>query len=106
MSNLESIVPPLDLCKKIPAGEFEDSALVWYRFWREYNVRPREQWIWPEEDRPVPAPTLEEILDALADLGADFLMHEFQLGNKSYCYPTGVEEAILLWFEIKRIEVQ
>nr|DAY66118.1 MAG TPA: hypothetical protein [Caudoviricetes sp.] len=29
MSKLESIVPPLELCKLIPAGEFEDSVLVW-----------------------------------------------------------------------------
>lgn len=29
MSNLKSIVPPLELCKRIPAGEFEDSAMVW-----------------------------------------------------------------------------
>lgn len=29
MSNLESIVPPLELCKQIPEGCFEDSALVW-----------------------------------------------------------------------------
>lgn len=29
MSNLESIVPPVAMCKRIPAGEFVDSALVW-----------------------------------------------------------------------------
>lgn len=29
MRNLESIVPPLKLCKQIPAGEFEESVLVW-----------------------------------------------------------------------------
>ena len=29
MSKLEDIVPPLELCKLIPAGEFEDSVLVW-----------------------------------------------------------------------------
>jgi hypothetical protein len=29
MSNLESVVPPLEDCQKIPAGEFADSALVW-----------------------------------------------------------------------------
>ena len=29
MSKLEDIVPPLELCKRIPAGAFEDSALVW-----------------------------------------------------------------------------
>lgn len=33
MSRLENLIPPLELCKQIPAGEFDDSALVWYRFW-------------------------------------------------------------------------
>ena len=28
MNTLEDLVPPLELCKKIPAGKFEDSALV------------------------------------------------------------------------------
>ena len=28
--SLESLVPPLDLCKQIPAGAFEDSVLVWF----------------------------------------------------------------------------
>lgn len=26
---LEELVPPLELCKLIPEGEFEDSALMW-----------------------------------------------------------------------------
>ena len=109
MSNLESIVPPLELCKRIPAGEFEDSALVW----TAHGVRSVEELSRLEfcKNLPIrkmtfPAPTLEEILDALADLGADFLMREFQLGNKSYCYPTGVEEALRLWFKVKGIEVE
>lgn len=29
MDGLEKLVPPLELCKQIPAGEFADSALVW-----------------------------------------------------------------------------
>ena len=29
MSELKDIVPPLELCKRIPAGAFEDSVLVW-----------------------------------------------------------------------------
>ena len=29
MSELKDIVPPLELCKLIPAGEFEKSVLVW-----------------------------------------------------------------------------
>ena len=28
MNSLESLVPPLELCKRIPAGKFEDSALA------------------------------------------------------------------------------
>ena len=54
----------------------------------------------------ISAPTLEEILDEYCAIGADFCQCEFQIGNKSYCYPTGVEEAMLLWFEIKGIEVK
>lgn len=28
------IIPPLELCRQIPKGEFEDTALVWARQWR------------------------------------------------------------------------
>lgn len=27
--NLKELVPPLELCQQIPAGEFEDSAFIW-----------------------------------------------------------------------------
>lgn len=30
MSKLETLVPPLELCKKIPEGCFADSTLVWF----------------------------------------------------------------------------
>lgn len=106
MSNLKSIVPPPDLCKQIPAGELEDSALVWCRVRGEDVVCEREHWVGVFGMSPVPAPTLEEVLDSLADLGADFCMREFQIGNKSYCYPTGAEEAILLWFKVKGIQCE
>lgn len=106
MSNLRSIVPPPELCTQIPDGEFRESALVWCRVRGENDVCPREHWVGVFGTSPIPAPTLEEILDALSARGADFLMQELQIGNKSYCYPTGVEEAILLWFEIKGIEVE
>ena len=126
MSNLESIVPPLELCKLIPAGEFEDSALVWVyddvigflcrtsgceqihkKEWQLKHNHPRKIAIRRKCGQEIyPAPTLEEILDSLDDLGADFCMCEFQIGNKSYFYPTGVEEALRLWFKVKGIEVE
>ena len=106
MSKIENIVPPLELCRRIPAGEFEDTALVWvYDMDGLEMVMPREV-VQFEGTKMIDAPTLEEILDALADLGADFLMHELQIGNKSCCYPTGAEEALRLWFEVKGIEVK
>lgn len=42
MSKLEDIVPPLELCKRIPAGAFEDSVLVWvfdHQKARKYRCR-------------------------------------------------------------------
>lgn len=120
MSNLKSIVPPVELCKRIPEGEFEGSVFAWrYPAYDERNRRLLNGWEVIEvnwyavkeykkkyDERFFPAPTLEEVFDALADLGADFLMQELQIGNKSYCYPTGVEEALRLWFEVKGIKVE
>ena len=63
MSKLEDIVPPLELCRRIPAGRFEESALAWGRDVNEgeFFVSPREDII----DIVSPAPTLAEILAKL-----------------------------------------
>ena len=69
MSSLESIVAGLELCKKIPDGEFTDTALVWidgntqnpeYVF-----VEPRRYAI---DGTFIPAPTLEEILEGIGEI--------------------------------------
>lgn len=74
MSKLESIVPPLELCKQIPAGEFEDSALVWdihghgkFDKWHvekrvNRSVRFGDYGIMSPPHADIPAPTLAEIL--------------------------------------------
>ena len=76
---LENLVPDISLCKRIPAGKFEDSALVLI-FWHKspnmpVEIRTRcEVENDPEfddlvEDQRIiiyPAPTLEEILDELS----------------------------------------
>ena len=38
MSKLESLVPPLELCKLIPAGEFEDSFAKWVVKWSNAEI--------------------------------------------------------------------
>lgn len=62
---LKDLVPPLALCRKIPKGKFEDSALVWSR--RTSRFAPHE-WVIPrgyaaEVSDIAPAPTLAEILE-------------------------------------------
>lgn len=67
---LEEIVPPFDLCKKIPAGEFEDSALLyvvrhgWHRgVFNDVMVR-QDLLNWSDTEN-YPAPTATEILKVL-----------------------------------------
>lgn len=111
MSNLESIVPPVELCKQIPEGEFEDSALVWEKTEKyfqateiidyEYKVVARA-----EPSGGFPTPTLEEILDDFFFNGAVFCKGGIRIGNDFYEYPTESEEALRLWFKVKGIEVK
>lgn len=115
MRSLENIVPSPDLCKKIPAGEFEDSVLMWRErignISRDDRVKIRE----PEdisykvesaEVNYFPAPTLEEILNEMVSFRASFCVHGMAIGNNFYGYPTSAEEALRLWFKVKGIEVE
>lgn len=108
MSNLESIVPPVDMCKRIPAGEFEDSALVWKKSEKyfqateiidyEYKVVARD-----ESKGGFPAPTLEEVLDAIGKIE--------NWDTATITRPIGVnarivDTALKRWFKVKGIEVE
>lgn len=75
MSNLTDLVPPLNLCKLIPAGEFQDSALVWRvpnssfpledEFYEIHRRDKCESWM---KDKQIPAPTLQEIMEAIGGI--------------------------------------
>ena len=60
---LKDLVPPLELCKQIPEGEFSDSALVWVYDGESWWVNAREFDATPEIEYP--APTLQEIMENL-----------------------------------------
>ena len=103
MSNLENIVPPLELCKQIPVGEFEDSALVWCRVRGEGVVCQREHWVGVFGMSPVPAPTLEEVLEEIGKVE--------NWDTATITRPIGVnarivDTAMKRWFEVKGIEVK
>ena len=126
MSTLERIVPPLELCKQIPAGEFEDAALVWVyddvvgflcrtsgceqihkKEWQLEHNHPRKIAIRRKSGHEIyPAPTLEEVLEAIGDLGASFCTNGIHINNQFYEYPIEAEEALRLWFKVKGIEVK
>ena len=61
---LESIVPTLELCRRIPQGAFADSALIWFFDGTDWWVNAREFDASSEEE--FPAPTTDEILAELA----------------------------------------
>lgn len=77
MSDLENLVPPPELCKLIPDGEFADSVLVWSF---SCDKRIKEPFV-DERDcvehcrrnmvnapPSYPAPTTDEILDKCKDI--------------------------------------
>lgn len=118
VNKLKNIVPPVELCKQIPEGEFEDSALVWvYDMDGLEMVMPREV-VQFEGTKMIAAPTLEEILNALykqdryenkLKICPVFPGGEWSIG---YSYQKVEKDfdltaaALRLWFEVKGIEVK
>jgi hypothetical protein len=104
MSKLEDLVPPIELCKLIPKGEFEDSAFIWdkttsvgfwdgedkdgnhiggfgkiphnkYRLRQNYSDRCRKHLKDQDIELDIfPAPTLQEILEELHKLQEDVFL--------------------------------
>ena len=104
MSNLKSIVPPLDLCKKIPEWEFVDSALVWVVKGDHEECSPRTMFnAVPNSWKVFSAPTLEEVLEAIGEVE--------NWDTATITRPIGVnarivDTALKRWFEVKGIEVK
>lgn len=123
MNTLENLVPSMELCKKIPEGEFKDSALVWETYSSKYSIEPvvidREtSESIPHEfvENVYPAPTLDEILDALKDITEKPSVYYGKLTKTWVCdsmeYLTPIKDknsvsaAIRLWFKVKGVEVE
>lgn len=116
--NLDDIVPPLELCKLIPVGEFEDSVFIWGYSCNKMNTEPfvderdcveycRKNMV--NAPSMFPAPTLEEIIRKIRlDLLCGIEHHgDFYVSNRHI----GVFEderaataAIKLWLKLKGIE--
>ena len=123
MGNLESIVPPVELCKNIPAGEFEDSALVWVyddvvgflcrtsgceqihkKEWQLEHNHPRKIAIRKKCGQEIyPAPTLAEILESIGEVETWDTMTMTRITNGKQNLTTN---ALKRWLEVKGIEVE
>ena len=83
---LKKIVPPLELCQQIPQGSFDDSALVWQCTMFLSSQPPKKVWeVVPRNsfcchgNPDAPAPTLQEIMEALptiqhSSFGAEYFL--------------------------------
>ena len=123
MSNLKSIVPPLELCKQIQAGEFEDTALVWVyddvvgflcrtsgceqihkKEWQLEHNHPRKIAIRRKSGHEIyPAPTLAEILESIGEVETWDTMTMTRITNGKQNLTTN---ALKRWLEVKGIEVE
>ena len=124
MSKLEDIVPPLELCKQIPAGVFEESALVWdihgkFDKWHvekrvNRSVRFGDYGIMSPPHADISAPTLAEIRRELRNLSVDVIDGAITVSCKvdpeETLYETAKNDsdvtaaALRLWLKLKGIE--
>ncbi|MBR2510425.1 MAG: hypothetical protein IKB71_11875 [Lentisphaeria bacterium] len=118
--NLEDLVPPPELCKMIPAGEFEDSALL-YCVRHGHNGKVfndiicREDYDWSKTEN-YPAPTLQEILEDLHKHEEDVFLKWSEIAYNEWlinAYTTPVRDiqahnknivtaAIKVWLELNK----
>lgn len=120
MANLKDLVPPLELCKLIPKGEFKDTyfSYTWFSFEERYEV-VKTEWL-ANQKNSYPAPTLQEILEKFSiwilrsedneQQGSciDVLKEDFEVFKNSpsnfYAVPKTAEEALELWLKLKGIK--
>lgn len=89
--SLKDLVPPLELCKLIPAGEFEDSVFVWGYSCDKRNTEPfveerdclefcRKKMV--NAPPMFPAPTLKEIMRNTSTRGDSYFCKFYDGGDR------------------------
>lgn len=130
---IENLVPPLELCKLIPAGEFQDSAFCWHytdvvgfvcrtsgceqisdKQWQIVNNHRRKIEIRRNHGEEIyPAPTLQEIMAEIQFAqvsifaNGSFVIHP-RFGGKRYMRyrdDNAATAALKLWLKMNGIEV-
>lgn len=111
--NLTDLVPPIELCKLIPVGGFDDSALGHHRYCikdgKEYYEVVQRGNTHSFTDVQYPAPTLEEIIRKIRlDLLCGLEHHgDFYVANRHIGWledERAATAAIKFYFKLKGIE--
>ena len=104
-SDVQKIVPPLEHCKKIPAGEFTKTVFIWEETLDCSDCRiglntPNVNEVSAFQGLNIyPAPTLEEILNDIWEYTqANFTTDYIVDGTTLYKFPTECTEALKTWF--------
>lgn len=109
---LEDLVPPLELCKKIPEGRFEDSVFVWVDYQPKFQIVDKRKYPFIPENGATPAPTLQEIMEEIS------FFDDLRVATFRYMYHWTVEHedifrddpknpataALKLWLKLKGVE--
>ena len=109
---LKELVPPLELCRLIPKGEFEDSALMWFSNYHfgGWHVEKRELAIaFTDNGELYPAPTLEEIMATMQFCRVYKKSQGFFIAVKEKdreVSRNGATAALKLWLKLKEINAQ
>ena len=119
---LEELIPSLELCKKIPTGEFADSAFYWFEELQKMNEKPPHDYRYFVNfadfhgygwggGRCCPAPTVQEIFTRLPNmyaLNGDFLnprmfitLRNKEIKKHGLIIP---DVALKIWFQVKGIK--
>ena len=113
MSELTKLVPPLELCKKIPAGEFDESTFIWMEveasatMTKTWSLMQGTPYARQRPNRQIPAPTLQEIMEVLlqgVELDKDSGYFCSLSMSNEYYGETAVIAALKVWLKLKGIE--
>lgn len=119
MSKLEELVPPLELCKLIPKGEFEDCAFCWIDKGHAC-ILPTDR-IYPEampfielrrytvQGDDIPAPTLQEIMANIPYCRVYKKTANFYVAVKEkdrVVSFNGATAALKLWLKLKGVDYE
>jgi hypothetical protein len=119
--DLNKLVPPLELCQKIPAGEFAESAFAWFHngWFGGWHIEQRHlARAYSDNGETYPAPTLQEILEELHKQQEDvflkwsehayheWLVNAYTHNKEDYQAHAGSlpTAAMIVWLKMKGIE--